>query len=143
MALRRVRKPLAGRYYQLLPGHAAIGSFLHERMTGPLRLESGECRWYGSGKRESHHYIFTECQAWTVKIRRLWKRVVRDGGRKHPRAPAVRKLWREGATRAVLEFLEDTSVGRWLSAGGTRAPRVEEAGEGEASEGEEGGPGPP
>ena len=24
----------AGRYYQLLTGHAAIGTFLHERMTG-------------------------------------------------------------------------------------------------------------
>ena len=44
---------------------------------------------------------------------------------------------------AVLEFLEDTSVGRWLLAGGVRAPRKEEVGEGEASEGEEGGQGPP
>ena len=49
-ALRRVRKPLVGRYYQLLSGHAAIGSFLHERVAGPLRLESSECRWCGSGK---------------------------------------------------------------------------------------------
>lgn len=32
---RRVWKPLAGRYYQLLSGHAVIGSFLHDRMTGP------------------------------------------------------------------------------------------------------------
>ena len=32
---------------------------------------------------------------------------------------------------------------KWLLAGGVRAPRVEEAGEGETSEGEEGGPGPP
>ena len=40
-------------------------------------------------------------------------------------------------------FLEDTSVGRWLSAGGERAPRVEEVGEGGVPEGKEGGPGPP
>ena len=33
--LRRVKKSLASRRYQLLSGHAAIGSFLHERMTGP------------------------------------------------------------------------------------------------------------
>ena len=31
----RARKSLAGRYYQLLSGHARIGSFLHDRMTGP------------------------------------------------------------------------------------------------------------
>ena len=84
-----------------------------------------------------------EYQAWTPQIRRLWKRVAKDCGWKHPRAPAVRKLWREGATGAVLEFLEDTSIGRWLSAGETRAPRVEEAGEGEVSEGGEGSPGRP
>ena len=42
-----------------------------------------------------------------------------------------------------MEFLEDTPVGRRLPAGGTRAPRVEEAGEGEVSGGEEGDPRPP
>ena len=42
-----------------------------------------------------------------------------------------------------MEFLEDTSAGRRLSAGGTRAPRVEEVDEGEAPEGEKVGPGPP
>ena len=67
----------------------------------------------------------------------------KDCGRKHPRAPAIRKLWREGATGAVLEFLEDIAVGRRLSARGVRAPRAEEAGEGEVTEGEESCPGPP
>ena len=49
----------------------------------------------------------------------------------------------EGATDAVLEFPEGTPVRQRLSAGAARAPRVEEAGDGEVSEGEEGGPGPP
>ena len=56
-ALRKVRKSLVGRYYQLLSGHAAVGSFLYERMTGPFHRESSECRWCGSGKRESHHHL--------------------------------------------------------------------------------------
>ena len=34
-ALRKVRKSTTQRYYQLLSGHAAIGCFLHHRMTGP------------------------------------------------------------------------------------------------------------
>ena len=41
--LRRVPKSVAQWYYQLLSGHAAIGSFLHDRMTGPQRLETDEC----------------------------------------------------------------------------------------------------
>ena len=32
--LRRVRKALTGHYYQLLSGHAATSSFLHDGMSG-------------------------------------------------------------------------------------------------------------
>ena len=43
--MRRVRKSVAQRYYQLLSGHAAMSSFLHDRMSGPQRLETDECWW--------------------------------------------------------------------------------------------------
>ena len=81
------------------------------------------------------------CRAWTPQIRRLWQRVARDCRWKHPKAPAVRKLWKEGATEAVLEFLGDVRVGCWQAVR-VRAP-AEAKGEGTGSEGEEGGPGPP
>ena len=42
-AMRRVRKAIARRYCQLLLGHMAAGSSLHDRMTGPQRLDSDEC----------------------------------------------------------------------------------------------------
>ena len=132
---------MAGRYYQLLSGHATIRSSLHERITGALCLESSECRWCGSCKRESRHHLFTECQAWAPQFRRLWEGVGKDCGWKHPKAPAVRKLWREGATEVVLEFLTEASVGKRLPV--ARAHRAEEAGEGEVSRGEEADPGPP
>ena len=126
--------------FRLLTGHAVTGSFLHERMTGLLQAETSECRWCGSGKRESRHHLFTECEAWRPQIRRLWRRVGKDCGWKHPRAPAVRKLWREEATEAVLEFLRDTRVGCWTAS--RRAERLaEEADQGDG--GEDGGPGPP
>ena len=127
--LRKVQKPLAGSYYQLPSGHAATGSIC-KRMTGPLRRELSECRWCGSGRRGSRHHLFTECQAWVPQIRKLGKRVGKDCGQKHPKALAVRKLWKERATEAVLELLEDAPVGHWLSAGVARAPRVEGVGEG-------------
>ena len=65
----------------------------------------------------------------------------KDCGWKHPKAPAVRKLWKEGATEAVLGFLEDTQVGCWRPAGVARLPREAEGGG--VSEGEESGLGPP
>ena len=70
-ALRKVQKSLAGRYYRLLSGHAAIGSFLHDRMTRPQRLESDECWWCNCGKQQTRHHLFTECRAWAPQIRRL------------------------------------------------------------------------
>ena len=122
--LRKVRKTTAQRYYQLLFGHAAIGSFLHDRMAGPQRLASDKCWWCNCDKKEIRHHVFTECKTWTTQIRRLWKRVGKDCNWKHPRAPSVRRLWKEDATAAVLEFLEDTPVG-FRSSGMVR-PKVDE-----------------
>ena len=68
-AMRRVRKSIAQRYYQLLSGHAATGSFLHDRVTGSQRAESDECWWCNCGKRQSRHHLFTECRAWMPQIR--------------------------------------------------------------------------
>ena len=68
-----------------------------------------------------------------------------------PRAPAVRRLFRPEATEAVLDFLRDTSVGRLprlaqfgiMEQGSSGDLELWAESEGEESEGEEGGPGPP
>ena len=88
--LRRVRKSVDSRYYQLLSEHAAIGSFLHDRMTGPQSLGSDECWWCNCGKRRTRHHLFTERRAWAPKIRRLWRKIGKDCRWEHPRAPSVR-----------------------------------------------------
>ena len=72
----------------------------------------------------------------------MWKRIGKDCKWEHPRASSVRWLWREDATEAVLEFLEDTPVGS-RSSGMARANVDERESVGQVSEGEEGGPGPP
>ena len=52
--LGRTPKALAGRHHQLLSCHVAIGSFPHDRMTGPQMLETDGCWWCNCGKRQSH-----------------------------------------------------------------------------------------
>ena len=108
-----MRKSVAQRYYQLLSGHAATGSFLHDRMTGPQRLETDECWWCNCGRRQSRHHLFTECRVWAPQISEPWLRIGKDCGWEHPRAPALRWLWKDDAVGAVVEFLESTrsSVG--------------------------------
>ena len=68
----------------------------------------------------------------------MWKETGRACEWKRLRTPSVRLLWDGRATKAVLDFLRTTRVG---SIGTERVPPEEE--EGEVSEGEEGGPGPP
>ena len=53
---RRVRKSVASRYYQLFSGHAAIGTFLRGRVTGPQKLEPDKC-WCNCGKRKMRHRL--------------------------------------------------------------------------------------
>ena len=102
-------------------------------MTEGQRLESNECWWCNRGRRQLRHHLFVECRAWAPQIRRLWRGIGKDCGWEHPRAPAVRWLWDEGATGAVLEFLEDTRVGFRTSARAVSEPQRQE-GEGEGED---------
>ena len=54
----------------------------------------------------------------------------------------MRWVWREEATEAVVQFLEDMPVGS-RSSGMARAKVDDRESVGPASEGEESGPGPP
>ena len=151
--LGRARKELAGRFYQLMSGHAAVAD--HLRRVG--QAESSDCFWCGSGERQTRFHLFVKCRRWTPEIRKMWQRVrIETGGG----APSVRKLFGdERNTKAILEFLEKTKVGkmpsRVLLAGGPDMEEEEMDGlslrvleEGEAETGissseEEDGPGPP
>ena len=50
-------------------GQVAIGSFLHERMTGAQGLGSSEYWWCSCGRGQSRHHLFVECKAWAPKQR--------------------------------------------------------------------------
>ena len=42
---------------------------------------------------------------------KLWKDIGKSHGRKHPRAPSVKWLWRDNSTEAAPVFLRSTRVG--------------------------------
>ena len=151
--LGKARKELAGRFYQLMSGHAATAE--HLKRVG--QADSDECFWCGSGERQTRHHLLVKCQRWLPEIRRMWQKVkivTGWGG-----APSVRRLFGdERNVKAILEFLEGTKVGkmpgRVLLAGGPDLEEEElegfslqvlgEEGETEISSSEEeDGPGPP
>ena len=65
--LSKAPKELAGRYYQLLPGHAAIAQ--HLVRVGQAQNEC--CWWCGSDEKQSRHHLFIRCQRWMPEIKRL------------------------------------------------------------------------
>ena len=106
--LRAVRKECAGRFYQLMSGHAATAP--HLKRIG--QVESDRCWLCNSGQRQSRFHLFRRCRGWRSEIREMWRRIEAEceGG---PRAPSVRGLFQDPrATPAVLDFLRDTRVGK-------------------------------
>ena len=145
-------KELASRFYQLASGHAAVA----EHLVRVGQADNDTCFWCGSGERQTRHHLFIKCRRWTPEIKRLWQKVRAETG--EGGAPTVRKLFREKNTKAILEFLEGTKVGkmpsRVLLAGGPDLEEEELEGfsllvsdedvETEcSSSGDEDGPGPP
>ena len=120
--LNGTRKELAGRFYQLLSGHAATA----EHLVRIGQAESDRCFWCGSEEKQTRYHLFVKCRRWTPEIRELWQKVRMEtewGG-----APSIRKLFgNEKNVKAILGFLEKTKVGkmpgRVLLAGG---PDLEE-----------------
>ena len=66
----------------------------------------------------------------------LWRRIGKDCGWEHQRAPAARWLWDERVTGAVLEFLEGVRAGCRASARAVSGLLGQE-GEGEGEDGDQ------
>ena len=99
---------MAGRFYQLLSGHAATADL---QRVGKSRTD--RCWWYSRGERQTRLHLLVRYRRWGLEIKRLWKRVEEDCEWGGPRAQSVRLLFRDvRAIPALLEFFEDTRVGR-------------------------------
>ena len=96
-------------------------------------VESDQC-WWCEGGRQSREHLFKECRTWKDQIRKLWKKIgylsgeavlrtVRgrgkgfglwgSGGRTRPSNCSMSRLFGDARfTEAILEFLEETEVGK-------------------------------
>ena len=73
----------------------------------------------------------------------MWKAIGKARGWKHPKAPAIKWLWRKKSPEAVLEILRDTRIGCISTRRVLLEERLGDEMAGSGDEGEEGGPGPP
>ena len=77
-ALRRAKKSVAARFFQLLSGHAMIAPFLRDRWGW---TDTDRCWWCEKG-RQSREHLFKKCRTWEKEIRMLWKAVGEASGRR-------------------------------------------------------------
>ena len=128
--LRKTRKGVASRYFQLLSGHAMIAPFLKDRWGW---TDSDAC-WWCDGGRQCRDHLFKECKRWKKELEELWNAVGRISGRREegdgpfksrrgpgphagqararPSNTTVRELLSNSRyTDAVLRFLGGTRVG--------------------------------
>jgi predicted nucleotidyltransferase len=117
-------KRLASSFYQLKTGHCLTGQYLHRMKSRPTT----QCWWCESGTQTRDH-LFKECAEWKGQQRTLWTEVRKETGRWKNRWKVRDLLADERCSRAVLDFLATTDVGR-------RVPALaeEDAAESETSE---------
>ncbi|KAL2005518.1 hypothetical protein VTN00DRAFT_2729 [Thermoascus crustaceus] len=102
-------KKIASRYFQLKTGHATIGTYL-KRMQAQ---ESEACRGCQAPKESIRHLLF-ECRQWRRQRGTLYQALDRAGVARPTAAedhPEGRLLGDPKATKALLRFLADTTVG--------------------------------
>ena len=133
-------KSFASRYYQLPTDHAAIGLYLKDKIH---RAVDDKCWWCGGGKQQTHYHLFSECKAWLPQARKMWRAIGKALGWTHPRAPAMKWLWKEKPTEAVLEVLRDTRIGCISTRQVRPEERLEDEMAGSGNEGDERGRGSP
>jgi ribonuclease HI len=102
-------KRIASRYYQLKVGHAAIGAYLQKIQA----RDSGACQWCQAPSETVYHLLF-ECREWRRQREALYKALKRAKVALPTAAeeyPEGRILGDPRATKAILQFLNDTKVG--------------------------------
>jgi hypothetical protein len=113
----------ASRFYQLKTGHCLTGQYLHRRKSRP----TPQC-WWCASETQTRDHLFKECAEWRGQQKTLWREVRKETGRGKRRWKVRDLLADERCSRAVLDFLATTEVGRRVP-----APAEEDA-QSEASE---------
>jgi len=107
-------KRLASRFYQLKTGHCLTGQYLNWTKNRP----TPQC-WWCRYRTQTRDHLLKECPVWQPQQKIQWAEVKKETGRWSDRWK-VRDLLADGrCSRAVLDFLSATDVGR-------RVPGVEE-----------------
>jgi len=104
-------KRLASRFYQLKTGHCLTGQYLN----WTKRRLTPQC-WWCRYRTQTRDHLLKECPEWKPQQKTLWAEVKKATGRWKDRWKARDLLADVECSRAVLDFLSSTDVGRRVPA---------------------------
>jgi hypothetical protein len=97
----------ASRFYQLKTGRCLTGQYLKWTKSQP----TAQC-WWCSYRMQTREHCFKACPAWKEQQNTLWVEVRKETGRGKSHWKVRDLLVDERCSRAVLNFLSTTDVGR-------------------------------
>jgi len=104
-------KRLASRFYQLKMGHCRTGQYLH---WAKARL-TAQC-WWCQCSVQTRDHLLKGCPKWKGQQKTLWEEVWKETGRGKSRWKAHELFAYRRCSRAVLDFLSSTDVGKIVPA---------------------------
>jgi hypothetical protein len=104
-------KRLASRFYQLKTGHYLSGRHLNWTKKRP----TARC-WWCSYRIQTREHDLKVCLSWKEQQKTLWAEVRKETGKWKSRWKVRDLLADERCSRAVLDFLSTTDVGRLVPA---------------------------
>jgi len=105
-------KRLASRFYQIKTGHCLTGQYLNWTKSRP----TPQC-WWCRYRTQTRDHLFKECPEWKPQQKILWAEVKKETVKWKDRWK-VRDLLADGrCSRAVLDFLATTEVGKRVPGG--------------------------
>jgi len=116
-------KRVAARFYQIKTGHCLTGEYLEWTKS----RASAQC-WWCRCKKQTREHVFKNCGRWKEQQKVLWKEVWKETERGKRRFAIRDLLADDRCSKAVLDFLSTTEVGRLVP------PPAEEDVQSEASE---------
>jgi hypothetical protein len=100
-------KTHTSRFHQLKTGHCLNGQYLNWTKSGP----TAQC-WWCPCRTQTLEHCLKVCQVWREQQKSLWAEVRKETGRWKSRWKIKDLLADERRSRAVLDFLSTTDVGR-------------------------------
>jgi len=104
-------KRVAARFYQIKTGHCLTGQYLE----WTKNRASAQC-WWCSCRKQTREHVFKNCRRWKEQQKVLWKEAWKETGRGKSRLAIRDLLADDRCSRAVLDFLATTEIGRLVPA---------------------------